>query len=242
MRRIAFWTLLPFLAPQALWVRKTAPRFSDASGPPNGSVGSGPRKQLVAVGDSIIAGVGAPTLSEALVGQSAKSLADQLGARVDWHALGQTGQTSTGLLSEQLEHLPDTHADFVIVSIGVNDVTRVVRTRTFIRNISRIAETLRERYPSAVIGFAGLPPLGVFPLLPQPLRAALGLRAATFNVELSALLQRKARAVYIPVSFDASPAMFSDDGFHPSPLGYAAFGETVAAELIAAETPNSAGA
>ena len=237
MRRLAFWTLLPFLIPQALWVRKTATRFSDAAGPRNGCVGDGTPKQLVAIGDSIIAGVGAPTLDQALVGQTARSLSDRLGARIDWHASGQTGQTSQGLLDGQIDGLPDTSADFVIVSIGVNDVTRVKRTSSYTQNISRITRALRARYPQATIGFAGLPPLGVFPLLPQPLRAALGLRANIYNDELSTLLAGIPGAIYIPVAFDASPGMFSDDGFHPSPLGYEAFGNVVADALIAAKVP-----
>ncbi len=238
MRRFAFWTLLPFLIPQALWVRKTAPRFSDAAGPPNGSVGEGPPKHLVAIGDSIIAGVGAPTLDQALVGQTAAALASRLGSAVHWRASGRTGQTSTGLISSQLENLPDIDADFVIVSIGVNDVTRVERSSRFASNVRHIARRLRDRYPRAIIGFAGLPPLGVFPLLPQPLRAALGLRAATFNETLDTLLATIPGAIYIPVDFKASEAMFSDDGFHPSPLGYGEFGSTVADAFVAAESPD----
>ena len=235
MRRVAFWTLLPFLVPQALWVRKTAPRFSDAAGPRNGCVGDGHVKHLVAIGDSIIAGVGAPTLDDALVGQTARALATSLGARVEWHSSGKTGQTSTGLMAHQLDGLPAIDADYVIVSIGVNDVTRVVRTRTYTRNIRAIARRIHEHYPGSIVGFAALPPLGVFPLLPQPLRAALGLRAQTFNEALSALLADVPGAIDIPVEFEASPGMFSDDGFHPSPLGYAEFGRAVADALIAAE-------
>lgn len=240
MRRIAFWTLLPFLIPQALWVRKTAPRFSDAAGPPSGSVGEGPSKHLVAIGDSIIAGVGAPTLEQALVGQTAAALAERLDASIAWHATGRTGQTSKGLLAGQLAELPDVDASFVIVSIGVNDVTRVETTRQFARNVRAIADHLENRYPRARVAFAGLPPLGLFPLLPQPLRAALGLRAATFNETLEALLASDPRTVYVPVEFDASNSSFANDGFHPSPEGYAVFGEVMAEAIIAAESPDGA--
>ena len=238
MRRIAFWTLLPFLIPQALWVRKTAPRFSDAAGPPSGSVGQGSSKHLVAIGDSIIAGVGAPTLDRALVGQTATVLAERLGVSIAWRAFGRTGQTSTGLLHEQLAELPDVDAEFVIVSIGVNDVTRVETTRRYARNVSRIAEALTRRYPRARIGFSGLPPLGIFPLLPQPLRAALGLRATTFNQVLAEMLDSIPRAVYVPVEFDVESSQFADDGFHPSAEGYAVFGEVMADALLAAESPD----
>jgi len=241
MRRLAFWALLPFLIPQALWVRRTAPRFADAAGPRSGRVGEGTAKHLVAVGDSIIAGVGAPTLEQALVGQTARALAERLGVSVSWQSSGRTGQTSDGLLGKQLDALPDVDADYVIVSIGVNDVTRVERSRAFADNVRDIAERIRRCYPRAVVGFAGLPPLGVFPLLPQPLRAALGLRAGIFNRALDELLGNIAGAVFIPVEFEAGPDMFSDDGFHPSPSGYATFGSAVAEALVAAESPDSQG-
>ena len=56
MRNVVFWGSLPFLAPQALYVRRTAPRFAEASGPSKGAIGAGPGKRLVAIGDSIVAG------------------------------------------------------------------------------------------------------------------------------------------------------------------------------------------
>ncbi len=239
MRRLAFWSSLPFVAPQALWIRKTASRFSDAAGPRQGCTGEGERKQLVAVGDSIIAGVGAPTLDLALVGQTAAALATRLGVAVEWRASGRTGQTSSGLIERQLRRLPDVDADFVIVSIGVNDLTRIETTRRFALNVERIAGELRARYPGAVIAFASLPPLGIFPLLPQPLRAVLGLRAKTFNQVLERTLTGIHNAVYVPVEFDFQPGTFADDGFHPSPSGYAIFGTVMADSLIAAESLDS---
>ena len=59
MRNLLFWGLFPLLIPQALWVRKTAPRTAPAAGPRSGTVGDGRPIRLVGVGDSIIAGVGA---------------------------------------------------------------------------------------------------------------------------------------------------------------------------------------
>jgi lysophospholipase L1-like esterase len=70
-----FWIVFPFLVPQALYVRKTAPRFAPAHGPAEGSVGEGEQTRLLAIGDSIIAGVGASAFSKALVGQTASALA-----------------------------------------------------------------------------------------------------------------------------------------------------------------------
>ena len=232
MRRALFWTMLPFMAPQALWVRRKAPRFSDAAGPASGCIGEGPDRRLIAVGDSIIAGVGAPTLDEALVGQTARALAAELDASVHWHAYGMTGERSAGLVARRLSTLPDVDADYVIVSMGVNDVTGLSTTSEYGENMHAVLRGIRLRYPRAGIAVAGLPPLGVFPLLPQPLRAFLGMRADTLSRVLSDVVDLHAGVSFVPINFDVSPGQFSDDGFHPSPEGYAEFGAAMATALL----------
>lgn len=233
MRRVLFWTMLPFMAPQAMWVRKNAPRFSDAAGPSSGCIGQGPDRQLVAVGDSIIAGVGAPSLEEALVGQTARALATELDAQLLWQAYGRTGERSAGLVARRLSTLPDVDADFVIVSMGVNDVTGLTTTTEFSENMHAVLRGIRLRYPRAGIAVAGLPPLGVFPLLPQPLRAFLGMRARTLSSVLHAVVELHAGVTFVPITIELSPDRFSEDGFHPSPAGYREFGAAMASALIA---------
>ncbi len=232
MRRIAFWTLLPFVVPQALWVRRTAPRFADAAGPASGAYGSGEERRLLAVGDSIIAGVGAATLANALVGRTAATLAERTACRVGWEALGRTGATSASLLRSLPEQLPEGPFDYLIVSVGVNDLTRIETRRVFRRQLEQLLALLRGRYPDARIAFAGVPPLGLFPLLPQPLRAVFGLRARSFDQVMRDVLQSAPAAVHVPVDFEFRPGAFSEDGFHPSEESYVEFGESMAEGLL----------
>ena len=232
MRRFAFWTLLPFVVPQALWVRKTAPRFADAAGPADGAFGSGSTRRLLAVGDSIIAGVGAATLSNALVGRTAAALAEQTACRVSWQALGQTGATSASLLRALPDRLPEGPVDYLIVSVGVNDLTRIETRQSFRQQLEQLLALLRERYPDARIAFAGLPPLGLFPLLPQPLRAVFGLRAQSFDLVMQEVLRTAPATVHVPVDFEFRPGAFSADGFHPSEESYVEFGASMAEGLM----------
>ena len=67
LQSLMFWLSVPLLLPQALYVRKTAPRFAAAEGPSSGASGTGNTVRLLAIGDSIIAGVGATTLANALL-------------------------------------------------------------------------------------------------------------------------------------------------------------------------------
>ena len=94
MRRLVFWAAPPFVLPQAVRVRRNAPRFPAPEGPRSGSVGTGRALRLLAIGDSIVVGVGAKTMEQSLVGRVASRLADRLPARIDWTAVGSIGATT----------------------------------------------------------------------------------------------------------------------------------------------------
>ncbi len=238
MRNLVFWLMFPFVSPQALWVRRTAPRFRGAAGPREGVVGSGAPRRLLAIGDSIIAGVGATRLSDALVGQTALALSRALGCRITWSARGRSGARSRTMIEEFLPDLADRHADFVIISIGVNDVTSLTNESTWRKNLADILRILSESYPDAVIAVAGIPPLGGFPLLPQPLRAAFGMRGRSFDQAARRVIAEFPNVIHVPVEFETTPDKFSADGFHPSESSYAVFGEAMAHKL--AEMSNGA--
>lgn len=232
MRNILFWALIPLLVPQALYVRKTALRFAPASGPSNGYVGSGTQARLLAIGDSIIAGVGATTLSRALVGQTANALAISLGSCVEWKALGVSGYNSEKVLNRLVPKLPDVPVDYVILSVGVNDVTGLTTLRQWRQNLNLLVARLQAHSPNAIVAVAGLPPLHGFPLLPQPLRAVFGMRSRSLDEELRKILHGLPNCVYVPLDFDPDLSKFAPDGYHPSEEGYAEYGRHMADELI----------
>lgn len=232
MRDLLFWGVLPFLLPQALYVRKFAPRFAPAGGPSQGSSGQGRQTRLLAVGDSIIAGVGATELSNALVGQTAKALSTSLDCRVSWQALGVSGYDSTKVLNQLVPKLPDVAADYIILSVGVNDVTGLTTLRNWRQNLSLLLDKLHAHSPNAAIAVAGLPPLHEFPLLPQPLRATFGMRARALDGVVRKVVEKRPNSVHMPVDFEPSPQKFAPDGYHPSEEGYAEFGQYMAEGLL----------
>ena len=233
MKNLLFWFIFPFLVPQALYVRRTAPRFAPASGPSEASVGNGEQTRLLAIGDSIIAGVGASELSAALVGQTASALATSRNCRVSWRAPGVSGYDSTKILERLLPELPDVAFDFIIVSVGVNDITGLTTVRKWRRNLSLILGQLQDHSPDAVIAVAGMPPLHGFPLLPQPLRAAFGMRARSFDEIAKTVVDRHENSLHVPLDFEPDPEKFAPDGYHPSEESYSEFGRSMADRLLA---------
>ena len=238
MKNLLFWVAFPFLIPQALHVRRTAPRFAPAGGPTQGATGEGEQVRLLAIGDSIIAGVGASELSKALVGQAAAALANSKSCRVSWQALGVSGYDSARVLERLVPKMPDVRFDFIVVSVGVNDVTGLTPVRRWRDNLSQLLDALRVHSPDARIVVAGIPPLHGFPLLPQPLRAVLRMRGRSLDRVAMQVLGGFPNMKHVPLDFEPTPGKFAPDGYHPSEESYVEFGRQMAQELSAMAAAN----
>jgi lysophospholipase L1-like esterase len=226
--QLFFWLGFALLLPQALWVRRRAARFADAAGEPAGRIVGPDPVRLIAIGDSIIAGVGCRTLEKACVGQTARQLSERLGRGVDWVSLGRTGSTTSGILRNLVPTLPDGEADYFLISAGVNDITGLKKIPDWRERLLALLEALRSHSPKARIVMLGIPPLGRFPRLPQPLRAVFGLRARGFDQAASKLLASQLNVVYASFDQDLRPEEFAPDGYHPSEASCA----EIARELV----------
>jgi lysophospholipase L1-like esterase len=217
LARALFWALLPVTASQGLWLRRRATRLPGAAGARAGVIGAGEDYHLLAIGDSIIEGVGAGRVEASLPVQFASRLAEAAGRRIHWRIEGCSGHGIRDVIErlDALQH--DAPIDLVLVSVGVNDVTGLSSTRSWRRNVHILLGRIRSRWPAARILFTGLPPMGSFPLPPQPLRFSLGLRAATLDRIASAVIARHPGAVHVMTHIDPEHHDFCEDGFHPAP-------------------------
>ena len=248
---LRFWSNLPRVLPQALHVRKTAPRFAGAGGVEFGiALADGSQasietlahhraeKRLLVFGDSVVAGVGASSHALGLTGQCASALALALAQNLAWHAVGKIGIESTQLEAELWPKVPkDQGWDWVLISIGVNDITGLTRRARFHKALTKQLLQIRELAPQAVVLLCGLPPVHGFPLLPKPLRTVFAMRARMLDQLLRKLAREHARVLFLPVKFSTHPEAFAADGFHPSEASYARFGKAAAAAFFAHETP-----
>jgi lysophospholipase L1-like esterase len=210
MARLA---LSPLLIAQALKVRRVAQRLPEAAGPRSGVLGSGPPLRLRIVGDSSAAGVGVRTQTEALSGQLAAALASQF--TVSWQLDALSGAT-TKSTQMRLQHTAADPADIIVTALGVNDVTRLLPRRTWLRQQMALFDDLRARHNPRRIYLSGVPPMGAFPLLPQPLRWTLGRHAKAFETTMQRHAAKTADLTYVPFDLPADPGLMASDGFHPN--------------------------
>jgi lysophospholipase L1-like esterase len=226
--RIAAIGLAPLLLVQAHRARRRTPRLPEPSGARSGAQGAGPELRLLILGDSAAAGVGAPTQQEALSGQLIAELSPGFGVR--WTLLAQTGHRVKDLLHRLAAAAPEPF-DAVLISVGVNDVTGHTRSDIWIDRLVELITQIKLKFGARHIVFTGLPPMHVFPALPQPLRWYLGKRARHLDALLRNVVQSDHRCELLSMNFPLAPQFIATDGFHPGPAAYSLWGRHAGAAI-----------
>ena len=245
MSAFRFWTitalttpLVPLLAVQGIRTRQVTPRLPEAPGDPHGRFdGEGAALRLIAIGDSVVAGVGVPDQSESLTAHVARSLHTQTKRTVAWEAVGRNGAKAADGTHDLLPLVTtDPAVDVVMVSFGVNNTTALHTPGRFRRDMAALIDAIDGRLSSRVIVLAGMPPLGDFPALPQPLRRVLGFRAHALDAASANLAAERSHVVHVPFTADIpiTPETFASDGYHPGPKACAYWGDLLAQAVLGA--------
>jgi lysophospholipase L1-like esterase len=217
------------LAAQALYVKRTTPRLPGAAGPAEGLVGgAGEPFRLAVLGESTVDGVGAATHEEALTGCLARELAKD-GRAVRWQAVGRTGANARTVRAELAPEVRP--ADLVVLALGVNDTIELRTAAGYRRDLLALVVDLRRRLGPVDVVLAGVPPMSRFPSLPRPLRDVLAARSTALDAAAAAVA-RVPGVTHVPMAPELlDPAAFAPDRFHPGPVGYARWAQTLAAAL-----------
>jgi len=179
---------------------------------------------LVLLGDSLAAGLGAEHRKQTLGGRLAKGLAKRMQRPVRLHTAAVVGSESTALAG-QLAALPDGYrADVAVIIVGGNDVTHMVPPWSAAGELEKVILSLQENGTPVVVGTC--PDLGTLQPVPQPLRALLSRMSHRLALEQTKVAWRTGavpvdlRRAVGPTFREQPDEMFSLDRFHPSAAGY----------------------
>jgi lysophospholipase L1-like esterase len=194
--------------------------------------------ELVVLGDSIAAGLGAEQPDKTLGARLAKGITKKAHRTVRLTTLAMVGSESS-MLPQQLAALPaGLRPEVAVVVVGGNDVTHRVPVAESVRHLADCVERLQEIGAEVVVGTC--PDLGALRPVPQPLRS-LGSRASRqlANAQRRAALERGARVVSLadvvgPFFITNPDEMFSLDRFHPSAHGYKRTAKAMLPSVLAA--------
>lgn len=193
---------------------------------------------LLLLGDSIAAGLGAEKPGRTLGRQLAKRVARRTGRTVHLRVVAQVG-AETSMLADQLATLEADYRPAVsVVVVGGNDVTHRVRVSESRTHLAQAVAALQERGSAVVIGTC--PDLGALRAVPQPLRSLAGLMsrqlaAAQRHVAAEHGAYAVSLAAVVGPFFVTRPdEMFSEDRFHPSGAGYRRTAKALLPSVLAA--------
>ena len=224
--------LLPVVAVQGMWVRRTTEALPPAAGPTAGTVGDGshPPVRVAVLGESTAAGCGVATHEEGFAGCLARELAVRTRGPVEWDVIGLHAATARRIRHRLLPRVGG-DLDLAVLLAGVNDVLTRRTPAQWGDDLAAIVDGLAGRAERVAV--TGIPPFGLFPSLPATLGRYLGQRAGALDEVSRRICAGQPRATWIG-SADIQPSgpdFFAADRFHPSAAGYRRWARAVADHL-----------
>ncbi len=213
---------------EALMARRVVGQHFEGAPDDDGRYGSGAGRpvQMVVLGDSSAAGMGADSPRETVGAILANGVSAFSGRPVQLTNVAVIGAESSGLdvqVVNALDAVP--HPDVAVILIGANDVTHRIDKSIAVRHLEGAVRHLREAGAEVIVGTC--PDLGTLQPVAQPLRSL----ARRWSRDLAAaqtvgVVEAGGRTVslgdLIGHEFAERPSeMFSKDRFHPSAAGYA---------------------
>lgn len=193
--------------------------------------------RFAVLGDSTAAGIGVDDPVDAYPSVLARRLAEATGGRVELSALGLAGARVADVASDQAPRAAAMDPDAVFVGIGANDVTHLTSLGAVRGAMERVLRVLGETDAAVVV--AGPPDMRV-PVWHQPLRQLSYLRGNQVAGVIEDVAREEGASVVELADatghfFAADPeGHFSEDGFHPGPLGYRRWADAIFPVLIEA--------
>ena len=216
------------LKAEAKVARRIVGQPFDGSPDDNGTYGAGLGEpvELVVLGDSSAAGMGADNRYQTVGAITANGVSALTGRPVHLTNTAVVGAESSGLelqLANALDRVARPHV--AIIMIGANDVTHRINKAVAVRHLETTVRALRALGTEVVVGTC--PDLGTIQPIPQPLRL-IGRRWARdmAAAQTVAVVEAGGRTVSLgdllgPEFAERPHEMFSADRFHPAPAGYA---------------------
>lgn len=218
----------PVLLAQGLYtLLSVSGRLAEPLGGRKGIVGHAKSKPLriLVTGDSAAAGVGVDQQTDALAGQIVHHLQDSF--YCEWELHAKSGFTSKDIY-QYLEILPQSTFDIAVVSIGANDVTKPLLLSQWNKRMDALHQILKDKFGVKYVIYTPLPPMHLFPAIPQPLRYFLGQTVQQFNHVLNKKFAQQSDSTVLTMDIPFDAEFMASDGYHPSAAGYRIWAATVA--------------
>ncbi len=165
------------------------------------------------------------TQEEAFAGQLLSSLSPEY--EISWKLIAQTGLKSKDIF-ECLRSADAEAFNIALLSVGVNDITRGTGANAWRVNQVSLIKLLKGKFGCCHVFLSCIPPMHLFPALPQPLRWWLGVKAKKFNQILKMICEEEEQCTLVQMDLPFKKEYMAKDGFHPGASTYALWGRYTA--------------
>lgn len=206
---------------------------------PKGPRAPGAAVEMVMLGDSTVAGLGAERVEDSLPVQTAQRVADATGREVHVRGLGISGAVTADVRDEQIDRI-EGDVDVIVVVIGSNDVTHLTPPWSFDDLTASMLREAQQQFPGAAVVLGGIPLFGEAGALDEPLRSVVDAYAGVLRGVQRDTTQEVPGAVFVDIAAKASPRFvgvadaMSRDGFHPAATGYGFWADALAPAIAEA--------
>jgi lysophospholipase L1-like esterase len=232
--------LLPLLYFQGKKIKKTIPQLPEATGAEGiCEVYSNQTFQLITVGESTIAGVGASTHENGFTGTLAKTISEQLATTTSWKVYAKSGYTAKRVKEEIIQNINEKSIDLIVIGLGGNDSFKLHTPKQWNKDIRELIQNIKIKYPETTIFFINMPPIKEFPAFTSTIKFVMGNLVLHFGKELEKVVNDFEHVHYYSktiifndyiesINLDLTTADFFSDGVHPSELAYQIWAKDVA--------------
>lgn len=186
-----------------------------------------------ALGDSTVEGMGSSSSSNTYPALVFSAL-QQTNPQSSYHNFGQIGATSKDIIELQLTKTIELNPKLVTISIGANDVMRGTSRKDFTENLDLILNELTKKTKATII-INNIPDFSTTSFVPAVLKYYCQVRSKMINNVIKEQSD-KFNIVFIDLHLQSKifkdyPGLVSNDGLHPSDLGYALWATTIISQI-----------
>ena len=200
------------------------PTNGGQSGTQQVAIQQNPKARLtyVAIGASDTFGIGADDPSTE---NWAADLAAKMGSGVRLVNLGVPGITLHEALNVEVPVAIDAHPDLVTIWLALNDLANNVPIDSYTHDLDLLLTRIRTAVPNARIAMANVPDLTLLPYFSSTDAQSLYAQIQSYNDAIASVAKR--HSVIVVDLYQQwhelrdHPEYISNDGLHPSTLGYA---------------------
>lgn len=230
--------LLAYLYFQGRRIKANFPNLPEANGTEGVEGQSEKQINLLALGESSIAGVGVDDHKNGLTGALAQSLFQKYNYKINWKVVAKSGFTASQVAQELVPKIGDFKPDLIVVGLGANDAFKFHSPWKWRSSMNTLFTKLNSSFPQSQTVCINMPPIKEFPAFPPLMKSMIGSLIHLFGDELKDLTKKFDNVSFLDqkLSFEdwihkfdrpMSSSDFFSDGVHPSALTYQTWGQDV---------------